>query len=687
MRNRLSLCLGLLLIAAIAVVFRPVLDYGFVAWDDALHVTANPHLHPVTWSHILAFWQAPYAHLYIPLTYTVWAALAWLTQTLNAAPFTAALLHRVNLLLHLGSVLVVYRLGLLLLSQERTATPRVTLAAAAGAGLFGIHPLQVEAVAWVSGLKDVLSGWWALVALWQYLACVQAPQGRQRWLHYGLASGAFGLAVLAKPAAVTVPVMGWLLATMGLGQPRGQATRLLAGWLGMALVLGCWTKGQQPNALIGDIAPLWARPMIAADAVAFYLGKLVWPIRLGPDYGRTAQSVLAQATGLLTGLVPVGLGLVVWWGWQWLRGLGLAMAVFVAGLLPVLGLVPFMFQAYSTVADRYVYLALLGPALGLGWGLLQIGRRTPVWIVCAMLFGLLGFRCAQQVQVWRDTVTLFTHALQVNPHSALAHNNLGLGLAQQGQLDAAIAQYKAALQVRPALAEAHYNLGNSLLRQGQPALAITHYVEAARLKPTWAEVHNNLGNALDNEGQVAEAIAAYQTALRLRPDFAEAHNNLGGAWLKEGRLAEALEQFRIALSLQPDRAEAHYNLAVAFSRQGRVGEAMAAYRAALRLRPGWPQAALPLAWLLLQQQPAAEAAMAEAISLAEQACRVTGYRNAPSLYTLALAYQAAGHDTSASTAARHALTLAAAAGDSTMIAQITRQFPAVARQEPPHALP
>jgi protein O-mannosyl-transferase len=422
------------------------------------------------------------------------------------------------------------------------------------------------------------------------------------------------------------------------------------------------------------VAPLWTRPVITADTLTFYLGKLVWPISLGPDYGRTPQVVLEQGWEMLQGLVPVGLGLIVWWGWRRLRWLKLAAGVFIVGLLPVLGFVPFMFQAISTVADRYVYLALLGPALGLAWGIRQIGRWRGVWVGLGLVFTLLGLCTGQQVRVWQNTVTLFTRALQVNPRSVLAYNNLGLALAQHGQLDAAITQYRAALRINPNAVEAHYNLGNALQRQGQRAQAITHYTEAVRLKPHWVEAYNNLGNTLDDDGRAEEAITYYQAALRLQPDFAEAHNNLGTAWLKQGRLTEALEQFRIATHLKPTWAEAYYNLGLVFDRQGKAGEAIAAYWTAHRLRPGWPQVALPLAWLLVRQQPASAPAVAEAIALAEQACQATAYQDATALYVLAVAYQTAGDEARARTTAQHALSLATAAGNIPFSTRIAAEF-------------
>jgi tetratricopeptide (TPR) repeat protein len=608
-RCPLTWLLCLFVIAVIAAVLHPVIHYDFMAWDDDHHIYANPRFQPLTWSHVGAFWRAPYLHLYIPLTYTVWAGLVWLSQTFTPEALTAELFHSCNLLFHLGSVLVVYRLAVLVLSQGRTPDFRQIGAAAAGALLFGLHPLQVEAVAWVSGLKDLLCAWWVLVALWQYLEYVSVPRGKQRWLHYGLATGAFGLALLAKPAAVVVPLLAWLLATLGMGQDRLQATRALAGWLGIAMLWSHVAKGQQPDTSMAYVTPWWGRPVVAADAVAFYLWKLVWPMQLGPDYGRAPQVVLGQAWGYLTGLIPVGLGGVLWWRWRqpgWKRG-GLVAALFLAGLLPVLGWVPFFFQGYSTVADRYVYLSLLGPALGLSWGLYHLQRSRLMWVASGLLLALLGVRSAGQVQVWRDSLTLFTHAVHVNPGSALAHEKIGTALAQQQRFPEAVAHYTEALRLRPHYATVYNNLGLVLTQQGQLDEAMAHYTRALQLKPDFIEAYSNLGRTLAQQGRLDEAVAQYQAALAWQPDAAEVHYNLGNTLLRQGQLTEAISHYRRAVALRPAWAEAHNNLGSALDDAGHLTEAMAQYRTALRYKPAFAEAHNNLGDALLKQGGVAEA--------------------------------------------------------------------------------
>jgi Flp pilus assembly protein TadD len=343
--------------------------------------------------------------------------------------------------------------------------------------------------------------------------------------------------------------------------------------------------------------------------------------------------------------------------------------------LPVLGLVPFLFQAYSTVADRYTYLAMLGIALGVGWfGQTWVQHRPGFLVGMVVIIGLLGWRSSQQIQIWRQTTTLFTHALQVNPRSAVAHNNLGLALAQQGNVSQAIAHYAQALQLKATMPEAHYNLADALVAQGELTAAIGHYTKALRFKPSWAEAHNNLGTTLAKQGHVDEAVAHYTKALRLKPDWALPYNNLGDAMVKQGRITEAMVAFTKAAQFIPLLPEAPYNLGGILWQQGYRSDAIVAYREALRRRPQWPQAANNLAWLLVTQATPAAHDIAEAVALAEQACDGTGFRNPLTLRTLAAAYHAAGRSQVATRVAQQALSHINAVNDPGLAALIQEQL-------------
>ncbi|MBW2427940.1 MAG: hypothetical protein JRF56_03205, partial [Deltaproteobacteria bacterium] len=271
----------IILVFVTVAVFRPVIGHQFLAYDDSVDVYKNPYLQARSLNNLLHFWRYPYEGLYTPLTYTLYALAAWAPGLLAANRSAAVvpdprLFHGLNLLLHLLSVLIVWRILDLLLRRTRMTGTRTAVgdnslhlewAACGGALLFAIHPIQVEPVAWVAGFKDVLFGLLSLVALWHYLRYVdvkiQPGPGKpsRAWLHYGLATGAFVLALLAKPTAVVVPVIVWLLAAWGWRPSWRAQIGALSVWVIIALAWGILTRWVQPGTSLVFEPPVWARPL------------------------------------------------------------------------------------------------------------------------------------------------------------------------------------------------------------------------------------------------------------------------------------------------------------------------------------------------------------------------------------------------------------------------------------------
>lgn len=562
---------ALLLIGITLAVFWPVHGHKFVLWDDQINVYENPFLAPTTPSNISHLWKKPYENLYIPLTYTLWAGVAYLTQRptmeKTKAQFNPSPFHATNLILHILCVLVVFAILKIFVTND--------WAACCGAMFFALHPLQVEPVAWVTGMKDVLCGLLSLVALWQYLRyvhCRATGTGPRPRANLIFATVAFVLALLAKPSAVVVPVMAWLLANACGKQGNVRPTSrnpwlLLAAWVIIAVPFIVVTKLAQGTS-IEFVTPLWARPLVAGDALSFYFYKLLVPFRLGIDYGRSPDYLLQHSWALITGLVPWALGGVLWLFRDRAQWLLASAAVFVVGLLPALGLIPFGFQNYSTVADRYLYLPMLGPGMVVAW----LVSHRPLWInkrlvvgICVLVSSLLGIRSSFQIQHWHSNTNLFQHALQVNPNSSASHNNYGSALSELGKIAEAIAHYREAARIRPNNAEAHNNLGIALVSKGNLGDAIRHFMKAIGIKPDFANAHYNLGIALSKKGKLADAIAHYEQGLQIQPDDLEAHNNLGNALLEEGKIEEAIFHYQEVLRMASDNIRARQNLSVAMA--------------------------------------------------------------------------------------------------------------------------
>ena len=620
------LCAVLILATATLVVFWPVLGHEFLAYDDSVNIYQNPYLQARSLDNLMHFWRYPYEGLYAPLTYTGFALAAWLPGLLSAAPSAAVtpdprVFHGMNLLFHLMSALIVWRIIEQLLRRTRhrgvkmdggANTLPLDWAACGGALLFAIHPLQVEPVAWATGFKDLLSGLLSLAAVWLYLkhADTKIQSGADRTsrarIYYSLSTVVYFLALLAKPTAVILPLIVGLLAAWGWRRPWREQIGGLAVWLIMALAWGLLTRWVQPGTNLIFEPPLWTRPLIAGDAVLFYLSKLLFPLQFGPDYGRSPQVVLENGWVYITGLAPYALAAWLLLKRKQLAWLATAAGVFVAGTLPVLGMISFGFQRYSTVADRYVYLALLGPALALAWGLSRPMKKLAA-VGGVFVLGVLLVRSVWLVPYWHNTATFFEHALKVNSNSYLAHNNLGFVKAGQGKDIEAINHFNEALRIEPESAITHLNLANALKRQGKFEAAIKHYNEALRIAPVYARAHTNLGLLRAEQGQYDQAIDHHTEALRLEPGFAEAHNNLANVKARQGNFEAAERHYTEALRLDPGFVKAHIDYGISLAMQKRFDEAQHHFSEALRLEPNSATAHANLAGLLLQQMKLKEA--------------------------------------------------------------------------------
>ncbi len=539
------------IVLAVVVVFFPILDHGFLGWDDPQSIRHNPALNPVTATSFIDAWRAPHMQLYIPVTYTVWGAVAVLAQATGAdgAGDRPGLFHAASLLLHLGAALLVFallrRLGL------REA------AAAVGAVLFAIHPVQVETVAWASGMKDVLAGLLVLAVLYHYAGFVVAIRGeRPARLSLVLAGVFYGLALLAKPSAVAAPLLVGVLGVVWFRRPLREVAAIVGAGLLLAIPVALVARAVQPTMAIPFVTPVHLRPVIALDAVAFYVAKILAPVQLAFDYGRSPARVLAGSEVYASWIVPVAFGAGAWILWRPFPALAAGLGILVVAVAPVLGLVPFDFQSYSTVADHYLYVAMLGPALILAailnaeaWS----GRRPLV--VAAALVVILGGRSAMAVPTWRDDMALFDGCLAVNPESVAANTNLAL-LVRADDPTRAEELLRVALATEPGKASTHHNLANVLNQLGRPGEALGFNIEATRLRPEVATFHFGLGNTLFFKlGRPREGAEAYARVIELEPEHVTAHLYLGMLNASVGRHDEAERLVARALEIDPESEE------------------------------------------------------------------------------------------------------------------------------------
>jgi tetratricopeptide (TPR) repeat protein len=634
---------SLALVIATMGVYLPVRHYQFVNLDDDEFVTENPNIQRgLTWQSVHWALTAGLTHRDPNTDY--WRPLSLLSHAVDIELFglQPAGHHLMNVGIHAAAAVALF-----LVLQSMTNAPwRCAFVAA----LFALHPLRVESVAWVAERKDVLSGLLFMLTLGAYVRYARRPFSMNRYLTVLFT---FALALMAKPMVATLPFVLLLLDYWPLGRTRWAAA-VVAG-PNVTATLGRLLKEKVPFFVLTAVSsvvtfagrrtdmslvrvPLGLRIANALLAYVGYIGKMFWPTRLAVFYPLHAGLPVAAALAAGAGLVAVTAA-VVWaasrkrsrWlvtGWFWYLGM----------LVPVIGLVQ---GAGEAMADRFAYLPLIGVFIMLGWSVPDrvLERRIVKVMACVVAVAVLAV-CAVlsriQVGYWKNSETLFRHALDVTRDNWLAHCDLGSALARAGKFEDAMGHFKQALQIKPEFAEAHYNLGLALVQLGKVPEAIGHWEQALRIKPDYAEAHYNLGLAVVQQGKVQEAIGHWEQALRFKPDYAIAHDNLGLALAQLGKVQEAIGHYQQALRIKPDYAEAHYNLGKVLGRDGKHQEAIAQYEQALRFKPDYAEAHYSLGLALVQLGK-----VQEAIGHWEQTLRI-GPDHAEAHYNLGLALVQSG---------------------------------------------
>jgi len=475
----------LALLLAVALVFGRTVGYEFVLWDDSGNVASNPFLAPPTLGSLGGFWTRAFEYLYVPVAYSIWWGIALVSRTLFGE-LEPGLFHGANLLLHAGCVLLVFRLLCELLKDRR--------AAFAGALVFALHPLQVESVCWISELRGLAA------ATLGFGALLCEVRGRRR-----TALLLFALALLAKPTALVFLALAILIEVGWRGGSWREALLRLWPWSLLAAGAAGVTLVAQ-----ADVAPTWHaaladRPLVALDALGFYLEKLAWPVQLCADYGRKPQLVL-DSIALWPAALALALALGAALAFPERRRALCALAWFGAALLPVLGLVPFGYQEKSTVADRYAYVALSGAALAAALLVARFGRPALVGaFTLALALGGLSFA---QAAHWRDTQALFKRVLAINPRSIAAHDNLGYDALGRRDLESGRQHFLRALELDPQLRGALSNLGSVECELGRFDEGIAHLREAVERNPRSITVRKNLIAGLVRAGRLEEAESA-----------------------------------------------------------------------------------------------------------------------------------------------------------------------------------
>ena len=585
--------------AAGAFAFAPAIRGNWL-WDDSSAIGENPILRDP--AGLWKIWSGQAGQDYFPLTTSVqW--VQWHLWQGNLAGY-----HATNIVLHILSALLLWRV----LSKLGSG------AAWLGGLLFAVHPMAVESVAWMSELKNTLSLPPLLLAALAYLnfeknkglspaGCLSpgakglsptAPDPPSNaWGWYLSSLALFTIAMLCKSSVVMFPAVLLLHAWWSRGRVGWRDLAEEAPFYAVSIILGLVTIQFQTARAMAHISlppeGMEGRIGEAGPAAFFYLAKAVLPLNLMPIYPDWSLGGPFPWRALAWCAIAGGLGLC-WakrssWGRHALFGFGF----FFLNLLPVLGIIPMAYLRISLVSDHFAYLPLVG-LIGLvaaAAGRWRAKASPPLFWTCA---ALATTACAGESwnysRVFASAETLWTYALQLNPNAWLAHNNLGIVLAQSGRFDEAIAHGEEAVRLRPGFAEARNNLGLTLTEAHRLPEAIDQLSEAVRLDPDLAGARLNLGRALLAAGRAPEAVVQLEQVLRLEPaspeaprNLAIAHNNFGNALARAGSLPEAVVEFERALQLDPGNGGTHRNLGHALQAMGNTREASAQLNEADRL--------------------------------------------------------------------------------------------------------
>jgi len=540
-KPRLLACLAVLgLCLLTTLIYRPAWHGAFI-WDDDQYVTHNHLLTaPDGLRRIWFSLDAP--SQYFPLAYTI-LRIERAFWGLNPTGY-----HWVNILFHLGNALLVWCI------LARLKVPGAWLAGA----IFALHPVQVESVAWISELKNVLMGFFFLLTLLAWVEYVDATR-KHRSILYVAALVFYLLALSAKSTACTLPaallLVLWLKRKPIGGKALLEIVPFVVLALGISLVAVWWEKYHQGTRMLVSVAPI-DRLLIASRAVWFYLSKIFWPSNLTFIYPQW-QIDATNPVAYVWLIVALAFAVVIYYGRHFFgRSVEVAALFFVTTLGPLLGFIMLYTFRYTFVADHYQYLACLGPIALASAGLAILGRssRNFHWLVIAAggtVLICLSLLTWCQSATYRDMETLWRTTIATNSSCWMAYNNLGVVQMGNGEIDAAISKYEQSLALHPDYPEARYNLGSALLQKGRTEEAIRQCEQALNLQPNDPDAHVVLGNAFMAKQDFDRAISQYERALTLRPEDPNAHYNLGIALEEKGETERAAREYEKARESEP----------------------------------------------------------------------------------------------------------------------------------------
>jgi tetratricopeptide (TPR) repeat protein len=578
--DRQKLIVYLALTVVTFTVFWQVNLYDFTNLDDPLYVTENSHIQSgISLTGVRWAFSTTYAD-------TLWHPLIWLSFMLDnqLVGLNAGGYHITNLILHIFSTLLLFWL----FNRMTGAIWRSAFVAV----LFAVHPLHVESVAWIAERKDVLSAFFWMLTLCMYVYYTEKPVIKR----YLPVVFCFVLALMSKPIVVTLPVILILLDYWPLKRFEFREGKFVLWQLKekiplfiLSAVFSLITIYTQYNPSIKHF-PFGLRIANASVSFITYLEKTLWPRDLAVFYPYPAQIPLWQVLGTTLLILVISVLVIaaakrlpyLFVGWLW----------YAITLLPVIGIVQSGEQA---MANRYHYLPSIGIAVMLAWGIPLLFTREDLRKIILFPAGvffiaILSFITWQQCGHWQNSIKLWNYNLQITKNNALAHNNLGIALSDEGKNEEAMDHFIEAIRLKPYLFYAFNNRGSAYVKLGRYQLAIEDFNQAIRLNPNFADGYHSLGIIHIKLGLYQNALDYFSKAIRLRPDDSSYYSDRGIAYANLGQYRLAIDDYNHAIRLKPTDADLYFIRGTAYHNLGRYQSAVDDFNEAIRLKPDYADA-------------------------------------------------------------------------------------------------
>ena len=496
----------LLLLVAVVGLYQQTTSYSYV-WDDAkVHLLDNQDLME---GNIGRFWQSEYEGLYIPISNSIWTLMANATKTQPGPqqpfPLDPANFHILNIIVQILNAILVYLILLTLFKKQ--------VYAFIGALVFTAHPMAVESIAWISEFRGLLSAFFAFLAILTYLRFREKP----KLLIVPIA--AYVLSILSKPQLIGLPLI-----VAGIEMVFYQGTWKKAGMIASVILLSIpvilFTQGAQSPDAIKYVTPLVKRPLVMMDSFGFYIQKFLLPWPLAGSYGISPDHVAGTVTIPMI-IFAVLTGLVLYFGRKE-KVLLLFWLILVVSTGPVSGIIPFLYQNFSTVADRYAYFFLFGIAMLVPWFMSKFEGKNIKWVPAglAVVFAIISFI---QIPVWEDELSLWSHNAEHFPGQGQIHANYGNGLIMMRELDKAEEQFILAVKYDSTRAKNWVNLGNVNHEKGKVEEARMYYEKALEVDSTSGLAYYQLAFYYDRKRNIDKAIELYGKCIQHNPEYSNAY--------------------------------------------------------------------------------------------------------------------------------------------------------------------